>query len=122
MKNIGGNFNPCTLGLGKVFSCSEPSDEQLDACVNLQTMDTSARSLTITTVEGSINVETSTDVHAYLNCKHGEQVAWLCECIGIAAHPTYVIVDSGCTRAMGSRHAIDRFVQTCSQHKDHSQI
>ena len=31
----------------------------------------------------------------------------------MSTHPTYVILDSGCTRAMGSRFAIDRLVRAC---------
>ena len=45
----------------------------------------------------------------------------LCEYVDLGSHPTYVILDSGCTRAMGSRFAIDRLVQACQQHpkRDH---
>ena len=58
---------------------------------------------------------------AFLNYDHGAQQALLCEYVDLCSHPTYVILDSGCTRAMGSRFAIDRLVQACQQHpkRDH---
>ena len=34
----------------------------------------------------------------------------------MSTHPTYVILDSGCTRAMGSRFAIDRLVRAYQNH------
>lgn len=40
----------------------------------------------------------------------------LCEYVDLKTHPTFVILDSGCTRAMGSRYAVDRLVRACSQH------
>ena len=57
----------------------------------------------------------------FLNYDHGAQQALLCEYVDLGSHPTYVILDSGCTRAMGSRYAIDRLVQACQQHpkRDH---
>ena len=58
----------------------------------------------------------------FLNYDHGAQQALLCEYVDLGSHPTYyVILDSGCTRAMGSRFAIDRLVQACQQHpkRDH---
>ena len=57
----------------------------------------------------------------YLNYDIGAQEALLCEYVDLGSHPTYVILDSGCTRAMGSRFAIDRLVQACQQHpkRDH---
>ena len=57
----------------------------------------------------------------YLNYDHGAQQALLCEYVDLGSHPTYVILDSGCTRAMGSRYAIDRLVQACQYHpkRDH---
>ena len=58
----------------------------------------------------------------YLNYDHGaQQAALLCEYVDLGSHPTYVILDSGCTKAMGSRFAIDRLVQACQQHpkRDH---
>lgn len=60
--------------------------------------------------------------HAFLNYQHGEQDALLCEYIDLATHPTYVIPDSGCTRAMGSRFAIDRLVQACRSHKNSQRV
>ena len=63
----------------------------------------------------------STEECVFLNYDHGAQQALLCEYVGLGSHPTYVILDSGCTRAMGSRYAIDRLVQACQQHpkRDH---
>ena len=63
-----------------------------------------------------------TDVHAYLNYQHGDQESLLWEYIDLAYNPTYVILDSGCARAMCSRFAIDRLVKACRQHKDSSSI
>ena len=34
----------------------------------------------------------------------------------MSSHPTYVILDSGCTRAMGSRFAIGPLVRACQNH------
>ena len=63
----------------------------------------------------------STEECVFLNYDHGAQQALLCEYVDLGSHPTYVILDSGCTRAMGSRFAIDRLVQACQQHpkRDH---
>jgi hypothetical protein len=58
----------------------------------------------------------STEECVYLNYDHGAQQALLCEYVDLGSHPTYVIFDSGCTRAMGSRFAIDRLVPACQQH------
>ena len=57
----------------------------------------------------------------FLNYDHGAQQALLCEYVDLGSNPTYVILDSGCTRAMGSRFAIDRLVQACQRHpkRDH---
>ena len=57
----------------------------------------------------------------FLNYDHGTQQALLCEYVDLGSHPTYVILDSGCTRAMGSRFAVDRLVQACQHHpkRDH---
>ena len=57
----------------------------------------------------------------FLNYDHGAQQALLCEYVELGSNPTYVILDSGCTRAMGSRFAIDRLVQACQRHpkRDH---
>ena len=62
-----------------------------------------------------------TEECVFLNYDHGAQQALLCEYVDLVSHPTYVILDSGCTRAMGSRFAIDRLVQACQQHpkRDH---
>ena len=55
------------------------------------------------------------------NYDHGAQQALLCEYVDLGSHPTYVIFDSDCTRAMGSRFAIGRLVQACQRHpkRDH---
>jgi hypothetical protein len=42
--------------------------------------------------------------------------------VDLGPHPTYVILDSGCTRAMGFRFAIDRLVQACQQHPNRDQF
>ena len=62
-----------------------------------------------------------TEECVFVNYDHGAQQALLCEYVDLCSHPTYVILDSGCTRAMGSRFAIDRLVQACQQHpkRDH---
>ena len=62
-----------------------------------------------------------TEECVYLNYNHGAQQALLCEYVDLGSHPPYVILDSGCTRATGSRFAIDRLVQVCQQHpkRDH---
>ena len=62
-----------------------------------------------------------TEECVFLNYDHGAQQALLCEYVDLGSHPTYVILDSGCTQAMGSRYAIDRLVQACQQHpkRDH---
>ena len=49
----------------------------------------------------------------YDNCSHH---ALLSEYIDLRWNPTYVILDSGCTRAMGSKYAIDRLVRACQNH------
>ena len=63
----------------------------------------------------------TTEECVFLNYDHGAQQALLCEYVDLGSHPTYVILDSGCTRAMGSRFAIERLVQACQQHpkRDH---
>lgn len=55
---------------------------------------------------------------AFLNYEHHVQQSLLCDYVDLATNPTYVILDSGCTRAMGSRLAIDRLVKACKQHKN----
>eukprot|EP00435_Cladocopium_sp_Y103_P039511 s1063_g10.t1 len=57
-----------------------------------------------------------TEEHAFLNYDHGAQQSLLCEYVNLGTHPTYLILDSGCARAMGSRYAIDRLVQACQAH------
>ena len=59
---------------------------------------------------------------AYLNYEHEVHQSLLCEYVDLAQNPTYVILDSGRTRAMGSRFAIDRLVRACKQHKNSDQI
>ena len=54
--------------------------------------------------------------HAYLNYETNVQHTLLTDYIEMSTHPTYVILDSGCTRAMGSRFAIDRLVRACQNH------
>ena len=49
----------------------------------------------------------------YDNCSHH---ALLSEYIDLRRNPTYVILDSGCARAMGSKYAIDRLVRACQNH------
>ena len=44
--------------------------------------------------------------HAYLNFHNDINLTLLTEYIDLKTHPTYVILDSGCTKAMGSRYAI----------------
>ena len=67
------------------------------------------------------SISVSTEECVFLNYDHGAQQALLCEYVDLGSHPTYVILDSGCTRAMGSRFAIERLVQACQQHpkRDH---
>ena len=64
----------------------------------------------------------TTEECVYHNYDHGAQQALLCEYIDLCSHLTYVILDSGCARAMGSRFAIDRLVQACQQHPKRDQI
>ena len=60
--------------------------------------------------------------HAYPNFHHDIKLTLLTEYIDLKTHPTYVILDSGCTKAMGSRYAVDRLVHACKQHKDSHNI
>ena len=60
--------------------------------------------------------------HAYLNFYHDINLTLLTKYIDLKTHATYVILDSGCTKAMGSRYAVDRLVHTCKQHKDNHNI
>ena len=57
----------------------------------------------------------------FIKYDHGAQQALLCEYVDLGSNPTYVILDSGCTRAMGARFAIDRLAQACQRHpkRDH---
>ena len=48
--------------------------------------------------------------------------ALLSEYIDLRYSPTYVIIDSGCTRAMGSRTAVMRLVKACKRHYNASKI
>ena len=57
--------------------------------------------------------EVRQDGHAYLNYETNVQHTFLTDYIELSSHPTYVVLDSGCTRAMGSRFAIDRLVRAC---------
>ena len=58
----------------------------------------------------------------FLKFDHGAQQALLGEYVDLGSHGTYVILDSGCTPAMGSRFAIDRLLQACQRHPKHDQI
>ena len=60
--------------------------------------------------------------HAYLNYNHDINLSLLTEYLDLNRNPTFVILDSGCRRAMGSRYAIDRFVTACKRHKDSHNI
>ena len=60
--------------------------------------------------------------HAYRNFHHDTNLSLSTEYIDLKTHPTYVILDSGCTTAMGSRFAIDLLVQACKHHKDSHNI
>ena len=55
--------------------------------------------------------------HAYLNYESNVQHTLLTDYVEMSTNPTYVILDSGCTRAMGSRFAIDRLVKACTNHR-----
>ena len=62
------------------------------------------------------NYEVRHNGHAYLNYETNVQHTLLTDYVDMSTHPTYVILDSGCTRAMGSRFAIDRLVRACQNH------
>ena len=64
----------------------------------------------------------STEECVFLSYDHSAQQALLCEYVDLGSHPTYVFLDSGCTRAMGSRFAIERLVQACQQHPKRGHI
>ena len=55
--------------------------------------------------------------HVYLNYESNVQHTLLTDYVDMSSNPTYVILDSGCTRAMGSRFAIDRLVKACTNHR-----
>ena len=55
--------------------------------------------------------------HAYLNYESNVQHTLLTDYVEMSTNPTYVILDSGCTRAMGSRFATDRLVKACTNHR-----
>ena len=57
------------------------------------------------------------DGHAFLNYESNVQHTLLTDYVDMSSNPTYVILDSGCTRAMGSRFAIDRLVKACMNHR-----
>ena len=46
--------------------------------------------------------------------QHSEQ-SFLSSVIDLSREPTFVILDTGCTRSMGSRHAVNRLMQACSK-------
>ena len=52
-----------------------------------------------------------------LNYESNVQHTLLTDYVDMSTNPTYVILDSGCTRAMGSRFAIDRLVKACMNHR-----
>ena len=55
--------------------------------------------------------------HAFLNYESNVQHTLLTDYVDMSTNPTFVILDSGCTRAMGSRFAIDRLVKACMNHR-----
>ena len=59
---------------------------------------------------------------SFVNFDDGFHHALLSEYVDLRYSPTYVIIDSGCTRAMGSRTAIMRLVKACRRHKNSSKI
>ena len=53
----------------------------------------------------------------YLNYDNSSHHTLLCEYIDLSVgKPTFVIPDSGCTRAMSSLYAMDRLVRACWNH------
>ena len=66
--------------------------------------------------EDDQNSEVRHNGHAYLNYETNVQHTLLTDYVDMSTHPTYVFLDSGCTRAMGSRFAIDRLVRACQNH------
>lgn len=63
-----------------------------------------------------------TDTALLNNYDMNAEQCLLCEYIDLKANPTFVILDSGCTRSMGSRFAVDRLVQACRRHPKSSHI
>ena len=55
--------------------------------------------------------------HAYVNYESNVQHTLLTDYVGLSSSPTFVSLGSGCTRAMGSRFAIDRLVRACQNHR-----
>ena len=53
----------------------------------------------------------------FLNYESNVQHTLLTDYVDMSTNPTFVILDSGCTRAMGSRFAIDRWVKACMNHR-----
>lgn len=58
------------------------------------------------TTDSCINFETQCAAHTLLT-----------DYVNMSSNPTYVILDSGCARAMGSRFALDRLVRACQNHR-----
>ena len=46
--------------------------------------------------------------------QHSEQ-SFFSSVTDLSREPTFVILDTGCTRSMGSRHAVNRLMQACSK-------
>ena len=55
--------------------------------------------------------------HAFLIYESNVQHTLLTDYVDMSTNPTFVILDSGCTRAMGSRFANDRLVKACMNHR-----
>ena len=58
------------------------------------------------TTDSCINFEKQCAAHTLLT-----------DYVNMSSNPTYVILDSGCARAMGSRFALDRLVRACQNHR-----
>ena len=59
---------------------------------------------------------------SFVNFDDGFHHALLSEYVDLRYSPTYVIIESGCTRVMGSRTAIMRLVKACRRHKNSNKI
>ena len=59
---------------------------------------------------------------SFVNFDDGFRRALLFEYVDLRYSPAYVIIDSGCTRATGSRTAIMRLVKACKRHYNSSKI